>query len=423
MKVLVIGGGGREHALVWKLKQSPFVSEIFWLPGNGGAYGYAECVNVSLRNLSEIVTFCKSSKIDFIVVGPEEPLTLGIVDELSNMGIKSFGPTKSASKLESSKVFTKLFCQKHNIPSANFWIFDESTKAQSFLESKEAKYPIVLKADGLAAGKGVLIAKDKNEALCGVKKIMVEKEFGEAGNKLLVEEFLAGEEVSVMALCDGENSLFLPTARDYKRALDFDKGPNTGGMGAFSPSFFFSKSETRFLLEEIKTKIIDKTISSMAEDGTPFKGVLYAGLMMTESEPKLLEFNVRFGDPETQVVLPRIKDDLLELLLSASEGKLNKKELSLKEEVCVTVVATSQGYPSSYKKGFEITGLREAEDTGAVIFHAGTNKENSKIVTSGGRVLNVTALGKNLEEAREKSYRALSFIKFEGINFRRDIAK
>lgn len=422
MKVLVIGGGGREHALVWKLKQSPFVSEIFWLPGNGGAFKYAECVNLSLRDITSIVTFCKNTKIDFVVVGPEDPLTLGIVDEFSKVGIKSFGPSQSASKLESSKVFTKLFCKKHSIPSANFRIFDEYTKAQSFMESNEAKYPIVLKADGLAAGKGVIIAQDKNEALNGVNKIMVEKEFGEAGNKLLVEEFLSGEEVSVMALCDGENSILLPTARDYKRALDFDKGLNTGGMGAFSPSSFFSKNDNRLLLEEIKTKIIDKTLSAMAEEGTPFKGVLYAGLMMTESEPKLLEFNVRFGDPETQVVLPRINDDLLELLLSASEGKINKKEINLKEEVCVTVVAISQGYPQSYKKGFEIEGLKEAEDSGAIIFHAGTKKEGSKILTNGGRVLNVTALGKNIEEAREKSYRALSYIKFDGINFRRDIA-
>lgn len=424
LKILVIGSGGREHALVWKLKKSESVSSIFWAPGNGGAENYAECVDFSGENIFTIKEFCLSSKVNLVVVGPEAPLNLGIVDELNKSGIKVFGPSKSAAQLECSKVFTKLFCQKHNIPSADCWIFEDSKKAFDFLKSKEVNYPLVFKADGLAAGKGVIISEDEKQAEEAITKIMVQKEFGEAGNKLIVEEFLRGEEASVMALCDGEKSLLLPTARDYKRALDGDKGLNTGGMGAMSPSPLFSEENgNNSLLKEIKAKIIDKTVSAMAESGSPFKGILYAGLMITEKGPKLLEFNVRFGDPETQVVLPRIEDDLFELLLSASEGNLSKKEIKQKEDKCVTVVAASKGYPSEYQKGFEITGLSLAQEAGAIVFHAGTKKKDGKIVTNGGRVLNITALGKSYLEARNKCYNALKFINFEGITFRSDIAK
>lgn len=424
MKVLVIGSGGREHALVWKLSKSGSVTKLFWAPGNGGAGNYADCVEIPGENISAIKEFCSSSKIDFVVVGPEAPLNLGIVDELNKAGIKVFGPSKSAAQLECSKVFTKLFCQQHSIPTAHCWIFEESEKALDFLKSREANYPLVLKADGLAAGKGVIISEDEKQAVEAVKIIMVQKEFGEAGDRIVIEEFLRGDEASVMALCDGEKSLLLPTARDYKRALDGDKGLNTGGMGAMSPSPLFSDDEkSNRRLDEIKAKIIDKTLSAMAESGFHFRGILYAGLMITEKGPKLLEFNVRFGDPETQVVLPRIEDDLLELLLSASEGNLTKKEIRQKEEKCVAVVAASKGYPSQYQKGFEISGLEQAEKTGAIIFHAGTKKKDNKIVTNGGRVLNIAALGKTYLEARNKCYEALKLINFEGMIFRSDIAQ
>lgn len=424
MKVLVIGSGGREHALVWKLSKSESVTKLFWAPGNGGAVNYADCIEISGENIPAIKEFCSSSKIDFVVVGPEAPLNLGIVDELNKAGIKVFGPSKSAAQLECSKVFTKLFCQKHSIPTAHCWIFEESEKALNFLKSREANYPLVLKADGLAAGKGVIISEDEKQAVEAVKIIMVQKEFGEAGDRIVIEEFLRGEEASVMALCDGEKSLLLPTARDYKRALDGDKGLNTGGMGAISPSPLFSDDKkSNPMLDEIKAKIIDRTVSAMAESCFHFKGILYAGLMITEKGPKLLEFNVRFGDPETQVVLPRIEDDLLELLFSASEGNLTKKEIRQKEEKCVAVVAASKGYPSQYQKGFEISGLQQAEKRGAIIFHAGTKKTNNKIVTNGGRVLNIAALGKTYLEARNKCYEALKLINFEGMIFRSDIAK
>lgn len=423
LKVLVIGSGGREHALVWKLKQSKLDPEIFWAPGNGGFKGLAQCLNIQAENVTEIVNFCCSSKIDFVVVGPEAPLALGIVDELNKKNIKVFGPTKSASQLETSKVFTKLFCHKHNIPSAKFWIFEDSRYAFDFLKSKEISYPLVLKADGLAAGKGVIIAENEEQGREAVYRIMVQKEFGEAGNRIIVEEFLVGDETSIMALCDGEKSLILPTARDYKRALDGDKGANTGGMGAMSPSPLVSENDKNpALLKEIKSKIIDNTLQAMAQEGNHFKGVLYAGLMLTREGPKLLEFNVRFGDPETQVVLPRMEEDLLEVLIESSEGKITKREITQSVYKCVTVVAASKGYPSSYQKGFEITGIDKAEEKGCIVFHAGTKRVGEKILTNGGRVLNVTALGQSYKEAREKAYNGLENIKFEGIIFRKDIA-
>ncbi len=424
MKVLVIGSGGREHALVWKLKQSKLDPELFWAPGNGGYKGFAQCVNISAENVEDILDFCMGKKIDFVVVGPEAPLALGIVDKLNKKNIKVFGPTKAASQLEISKVFTKLFCQKNGIPSAKFWIFDDSKKVTDFLQSRELPYPLVLKADGLAAGKGVIIAEDANHAVEAANKIMVQKKFGNAGNKIVIEEFLAGNEASIMALCDGEKSLILPTARDYKRALDEDKGENTGGMGAVSPSPVVSENDKKNnLLNEIKFKIIDKTLQAMADAGNPFKGVLYAGLMLTDEGPKLLEFNVRFGDPETQVVLPRLKEDLLTILIESSEGKITKNELSLSQNKCVTVVAASKGYPSSYSKGFEIKGIKMAEENGCIVFHAGTKREGEKILTNGGRVLNVTAFGETYNEAREKVYKGLEKIDFEGITYRKDIAR
>jgi phosphoribosylamine---glycine ligase len=418
VKLLVVGSGGREHALVWKLKKSKHVSKIFWAPGNGGADGLSEALPIAAESLQEIIKFTLDNKIDFVVVGPEAPLTLGLVDLLEEEGVKTYGPSKKAARLESSKIFTKEFCVKYSIPTSGYWIFTDSKKAEDFLKSSEAKFPIVLKADGLAAGKGVIIAKDIREAKDAVNKIMVEKEFGEAGSRLLIEEFLAGEEASVMAVCDGENSVILPTARDFKRALDSDKGLNTGGMGAISPAPIIKEDQ----LPAIKKTIFDKTLMAMAAEGNPFKGTLYAGLMLTQDGPKLLEFNARFGDPETQAVIPRIKSDLFELLYAASEGKLGNIELEISPEKAVSVVATSKGYPGSYQKGFRITGIKEAENCGSIVFHAGTSRKDGNVFTNGGRVLNITALGDTVARAREMVYKSLSYIKFEGITFRSDIA-
>lgn len=418
MKLLVVGAGGREHTLVWKLKKSGHVSEIFWAPGNGGAEGLAKRVAISSDAVGELADFAVKNRMDLVVVGPEAPLSLGLVDILEEKGIKAYGPSKNAARLESSKIFTKEFCVRNSIPTGLFKVFTDSSKAVEFLRSSEARFPIVLKADGLAAGKGVIIAGDLGEALEAVRTIMIEKEFGEAGSRLLIEEFLQGEEASVMAVCDGENSVILPTARDFKRALDNDKGPNTGGMGSLSPAPILRDSD----LPIIKEKIIDRTLDAMAAEGNPFKGTLYAGLMMTSDGPKLLEFNARFGDPETQVVIPRIESDLFELLAAAAQGRLKGFKMEVSDEVAVSVVVTSKGYPGKYPKGYEIKGIKDAEKQGAIVFHAGTRDNNGIIVTDGGRVLNVTALGGTVRTARESAYRALSYIHFEGMAFRGDIA-
>lgn len=418
MKLLVVGAGGREHTLVWKLKKSSHVSEIFWAPGNGGAEGLAKRVAISPDSVTELADFAVDKRIDLVVVGPEAPLSLGLVDMLEAKGIKAYGPSKNAARLESSKIFTKEFCVRNSIPTGFFKVFTDSVKAAEFLRSSEARFPIVLKADGLAAGKGVIIACDLAEALAAVKAIMVDREFGEAGSRLLVEEFLRGEEASVMAVCDGENGLIIPTARDFKRALDNDKGPNTGGMGSLSPAPILRDGD----LPIIKEKIIDRTLGAMAAEGSPFRGTLYAGLMMTAEGPKLLEFNARFGDPETQVVVPRIKSDLFELLAASAQEGIKGFRLEVSDEAAVSVVAASGGYPGKYPKGFEIKGIREAEKQGAIVFHAGTRDNNGIIVTDGGRVLNVTALGGTVRTARESAYRALSCIHFEGMAFRGDIA-
>jgi phosphoribosylamine---glycine ligase len=419
LKLLVIGSGGREHTIVRKLKESAKVDKIFWAPGNGGCEGYAEAVPISSDDIEILVSFAKEKKIDFVVVGPEAPLANGIVNRLEESGIKAFGPRKEAAILESSKVFTKEFCKRNNIPTGGFDVFADRDKALDHLKSGRVSFPAVIKADGLSAGKGVIIARTFEEAEGAVNKIMVDKEFGEAGSQLIVEEFLTGEEASVMALCDGKNSLLLPTARDYKRVFDGDKGPNTGGMGAISPAPILSGESLR----EIKEKIIDRTLFNMAKEGAAFKGVLYAGIMMTEKGPQLLEFNVRFGDPETQVVLPRLEEDLLDLLMESSSGNLSGRTMKVSPRPAVTVVATSKGYPGKYQKGCEITGIKNAEEQGAIVFHAGTKTIDGKTVTDGGRVLNVTSLGSTVAGARDKAYRALSFIGFHGISYRNDIAQ
>lgn len=420
MRVLVIGSGGREHALVWKLSKSSHVSKIFWAPGNGGADRDIEVVNISSESINDLVEFVSKKKIDFVVVGPEAPLALGIVDFMRKKGVSVFGPTKGCARLESSKIFAKEFCKKNQIPVPNFFIFYKEEEAKRFVESAEARFPLVIKADGLAQGKGVIIANDTKEACDAIRKMMVEKVFKEAGERVLIEEFLMGEEASVMAISDGEKSLLLPTAKDYKRALDNDKGLNTGGMGAVSPNPHLKDKK---LMEEIKEKIINRTIDSIREEEGPFIGILYAGLMLTEEGPKVLEFNVRFGDPETQVVLPRIKNDLFELLYSASNRTLSDMIIEEEDFKSVSVVATSKGYPESYEKGFEISGLDKIKNLNDVIvFHAGTKKEGERILTNGGRVLNIVGIGKSNEEARDKAYRALSYINFKGLTFRSDIA-
>jgi len=418
VKLLVVGAGGREHALVWKLKKSSHVSEIFWAPGNGGAEGLAKRVAISSDSVGELTDFALKNKVGLVVVGPEAPLTMGLVDKLQEAGIRAYGPSKLAARLESSKTFTKEFCVRHSVPTGGFRAFTECSEAEAFLKSAEARFPVVLKADGLAAGKGVIIAKDLGESLRALKTIMIDREFGDAGSRLLVEDFLEGEEISVMAVCDGETGIVLPTARDFKRALDGDRGPNTGGMGAISPAPVASEK----LLREVEEKVILRTLRAMAEEGCPFRGTLYAGLMVTAEGPRLLEFNARFGDPETQAVLPRIKSDLFELLYAASEGRLAGIKPEFFDEKAVSVVAASKGYPGKYDKGFEIKGLKEAERDNAIVFHAGTRETNGIIVTDGGRVLNVTALGGTVAAARESAYRALSRIHFEGMAFRSDIA-
>lgn len=419
MKLLIVGSGGRESALLWKLSQNSCVKKIYFAPGNAFHTEKSENISIHSEDIEGITQFAKREKIDFVVIGPEAPLALGIVDKLKSFGVKCFGPSKSSSKLESSKIFTKEFCVRHSIPTGKFEYFDDYKNAYEYLKSKEVSFPLVVKADGLAAGKGVKICHSLKDAFEAIENIMIKKEFLDAGNRILIEEFLEGEEASIMAICDGERALILPTARDYKRAKDFDKGENTGGMGCLSPSPIFKEGGN--LIEKVKKEIIEKTLIGMRREGNPFIGVLYAGLMLTSEGPKLLEFNVRFGDPETQVILPRIEDDLLEILISASEGKLLNGSMNVSHKKCLSVVATSKGYPSSFKKGLEINGIDEAEKEGTIVFHAGTIKKDGKIFTNGGRVLNVTAIGDDFKEAREKAYRALSYISFEGITFRNDI--
>ena len=420
MRILLIGGGGREHALAWKLSQSPLLSRLDWAPGNGAVVPLCASVPISPEDVDALVAHAVKTKPDLVVVGPEVPLALGISDILSKHGISVFGPSQNAAKLESSKRFAKEFCDRHNIPTSNYWAFDNAPAAYSWLASYGGPFPLVLKADGLAAGKGVLICKDAAEARGGIASVMEEKEFGSAGETLVVEEFLRGEEVSVLAFCDGKKALLMPPARDYKRALDHDDGLNTGGMGAYCPSSRVSKE----LQEEVVKKIMEPVLSGMAEEGAPFRGVLYAGLMLTESGPKVLEFNCRFGDPETQAVLPRISSDLLPVLMACARGDLSDVELSLSSESSVVVALCSEGYPGHYPKGREITGLAEAEKSmGVLVFHAGTKREGGRLLTAGGRVINVVALASDIATARRRAYEAAERIRFEGMHYRKDVAE
>ncbi len=420
MRILLIGGGGREHALAWKLSQSPLLSRLDWAPGNGGAVPLCAAVPIAPEDVPALAAYAVKTHPDLVVVGPEAPLAMGLCDILEAEGIPAFGPGLRAAKLESSKRFAKDFCKRHGIPTSGYWVFSEAGAARSWLEAYQGPFPLVMKADGLAAGKGVLICKNEGEAREGIASVMERRDFGAAGDTLVIEEFLRGEEASVLAFCDGKMALLMPPARDYKRALDGDEGPNTGGMGAYCPSARVGKA----LQDEVLQQIIQPVLDGMAEEGAPFRGVLYAGLMLTESGPKVLEFNCRFGDPETQAVLPRLESDLLPVLMDCARGDLAGVELSWSRESSVAIVLCSEGYPARYPRGREIRGLAEAEKSmGVLVFHAGTKREGGRLLTTGGRVLNVAALAKDIATARRRAYEAAERIRFEGMHYRKDIAE
>ncbi|MEW5945027.1 MAG: phosphoribosylamine--glycine ligase [bacterium] len=416
MKILVIGGGGREHALCWKLRLCPDVSEVFCAPGNAGTARHARCVSVGADDLRSLADFAENNGVSLSIVGPEAPLTLGIEGVFRDRGLTLFGPSREAARLEGSKVFAKEFMKRWNIPTAGFSVFDSLAGALEHL--KNVPYPRVVKADGLAAGKGVLVAATRAEAGEFLHNVMRKKVFGESGNRVIIEECLEGEEASILAVTDGSRLAVLPPSQDHKRALDGDAGANTGGMGAYSPV----SSITPETAAEITRTVLEPVVRGMAEDGTPYRGVLYAGLMLTREGPKVLEFNVRFGDPETQAVLPLVDGDLAALCLGAARGDIEGARVERAPGAALCVVMASGGYPGDYRKGKEITGLEQAESwEGVAVFHAGTKEENGRVVTSGGRVLGVTATGKNFAEARERAYAAVELIKFEGAHYRRDI--
>lgn len=416
MKILVIGSGGREHTLVWKIAQSKKVKEIFAAPGNAGIGQLAKCVDINISDINRLIDFAKDRKIDLTVVGPEAPLAKGIVDEFEKENLRIFGPQALVARLEASKVFAKQIMIKSGVPTAACEIFDNSEQAKEYIRNKEM--PIVVKADGLAQGKGVIVAKTQQEALDAITSIMEHKIFGDAGNKVIIEECLVGEEASILVVCDGKNFIPLASSQDHKRIFDNDEGPNTGGMGAYSPAPII----TNKLMKEVLDKVIKPIVNEMSKIGCPYKGVLYAGIMITKEGLKVLEFNVRFGDPETQVILPRLRSDLVEVMQAVIDGKLDKIKLVWTKDSCVCVVLSSDGYPGKYEKGKEITGFVEFKDRkDAMVFHAGTKLVDGRILTNGGRVLGVAALGKDIKEAIEKSYQAVEKIKFEGVHFRRDI--
>jgi phosphoribosylamine--glycine ligase len=415
LRILVIGGGAREHTLVWKLNQSPKVEEIYVAPGNAGTGLIAQNLDVGATDLEALAHIAQESNIDLAVVGPEAPLAQGIVDLFERHRIPCFGPTREATKIESSKVFAKELMQKYDIPCARSRSFSLFEEARTYLQAQQP--PIVVKADGLAAGKGSIVAQSQEEALTALVDIMEKRVFGSAGDQVLIEECLEGREVSLLAFTDGKTVIPMVPACDYKRALDGDQGPNTGGMGSYSPPSFFDEVVTN----KVRDTILEPAVKAMAKEGKPFKGVLYAGLIMTAEGPKALEFNARFGDPENQVMIPRLKSDLLEIMLAVIDGTLDKTKVEWSDEACVGVVMASAGYPDSYTTGFPIEGL-DSVDKDILIFHAGTKAKGSTIYTDGGRVLTVAATGRTLAEARSKVYLNLPRIHFEGCHYRRDIA-
>ena len=419
MKILVVGSGGREHVLVWKIAQSRKAEKIYCAPGNGGIAKIAECVPIGAMEFDKLADFAVEHGIDLTVVGMDDPLVGGIVDVFKERGLRVFGPDKAAAIIEGSKAFSKDLMKKYNIPTAGYETFESAEAAEEYLNG--ADFPIVLKADGLALGKGVLICKNLEEALDGVSQIMREKKFGTAGDRLVIEEFMTGREVSVLSFCDGKTCLPMTSAQDHKRALDGDKGLNTGGMGTFSPSPFYTKEIDAWCREHI----FNPTVAAMNAEGRPFKGVIFFGLMLTEKGPKVLEYNARFGDPEAQVVLPRMENDIIDVFEACVDGRLDEIDLRFADNACVCVCIASGGYPVSYKKGFEITGSENFDGKdGYFLFHAGTKlTDDGKFVTNGGRVLNVTALGNDLKEARANAYKAVDWVHFEGEFYRHDIGK
>ncbi len=418
MKVLIVGSGGREHAIAWKVAQSPKVDKIYCAPGNAGIEEYAECVSIGAMEFDKLVSFAKEKNIDLTIVGMDDPLVGGIVDAFEAEGLRVFGPRKNAAILEGSKAFSKDLMKKYNIPTAAYENFDSADEAVKYLET--ADFPIVLKADGLALGKGVLICNTLEEAKEGVKTIMLDKQFGNAGNRLVIEEFMTGREVSVLSYVDGKTIKTMTSAQDHKRALDGDKGLNTGGMGTFSPSPFYTKEVDDFC----NKYIYQATVDAMASEGREFKGIIFFGLMLTEKGPRVLEYNARFGDPEAQVVLPRMKNDIIEVIEACIDGTLDKVDLQFEDNAAVCVVLASDGYPVKYEKGFVINGLDNFKGKdGYYVFHAGSKKTDKGIVTNGGRVLGVTAKGKDLKEARKNAYEATKWIDFENKYMRNDIGK
>jgi len=418
MRVLVIGSGGREHALAWKIAQGRGVEKVFVAPGNAGTATVGQNVEIGVNDFEKIAEFALKEKIGLVVVGPEEPLVNGIVDFLREKGIPAFGPGKAAAIIEGSKVFTRDLLKKYGIPSAEYAAFENADEAKAYLREKRA--PIVVKADGLAAGKGAIVCETEEEAEGAIEKILVEKAFGAAGSRVVLEEKLVGEEASYLAFTDGKTVVPMASSQDHKRAFDNDAGPNTGGMGAYSPAPVVTEKIEREVLE----KIMRPTIEAMKKEGREYRGVLYAGLMITEKGPRVLEFNCRFGDPETQAILPRLESDLLPILFSCIGGTLAKQKAKWSKKACCCVVMASGGYPGAYEKGKEILGLEKAAKLrGTVVFHAGTRLENGKAVSCGGRVLGVTALGKAIGESIANAYKAVALISFEKAHFRHDIGQ
>jgi phosphoribosylamine--glycine ligase len=419
MRILVVGAGGREHCLAWKLSQSPRVKEVYCAPGNGGTALFANNVEISPTDIDTLLKFAQEKKIDLTVVGPEAPLAIGIVDKFLEKGLKIFGPKKELAFLEASKIFAKNLMKKYNIPTADFEIFDNPSEAKKYVEEKGV--PLVIKADGLAQGKGVFVCKSIQEAEEAIKIIMIEKKFADAGNRIVIEEFLEGEEASILIFTDGEDILPLVPSQDHKPVFDNDRGPNTGGMGAYSPAPIVNEE----IFDKIMKKIFYPLIKGLKDEGKCYQGMLYAGLMIKEKEPFVLEFNVRFGDPETQAILPKLRSDIIDAMISSIEGGLGKIKLEWDERFCLCVVLASKGYPGKYEKGKEIKGLERLKALQDIfIFHAGTKiieKPESTFITNGGRVLNVVGLGNTIRETQQKVYQAIESLYFEGMHYRRDI--
>ena len=418
MKVLIVGSGGREHAIAWKVAQSPRVEKIYCAPGNAGIEEYAQCVDIGAMEFEKLAAFAKEEQIDLTVIGMDDPLVGGVVDVFEREGLRVFGPRKNAAVLEGSKAFSKDLMKKYGIPTAAYENFTDPKEALAYLET--AKFPIVLKADGLALGKGVLICQNLEEAKAGVREIMEDKKFGSAGNTMVIEEFMTGREVSVLSFVDGKTIKTMTSAQDHKRAMDGDQGLNTGGMGTFSPSPFYTPEVDAFC----RKHIYQPTVDAMAKEGRPFKGVIFFGLMLTADGPRVLEYNARFGDPEAQVVLPRMKNDIVDVFEACIDGTLDQVDLQFEDNAAVCVVLASEGYPVSYEKGFPIRGLENFKDKdGYYVFHAGTKKKDGQIVTNGGRVLGVVAKGEDLKKARANAYEAIKLVEFDNKYYRHDIGK